>query len=178
MPGKEATIEYAEKQVGPTGSDVQDNPGFPGCLDGWKDIASYLGRDVRTVQRWEKSLGLPVQRVQDSKSGSVHAFRSEIDAWRRERGRKISHERSSVVPLPAKTSEHTTAEGARSVHPWVLIALLSGLLLGVAGSQFISYVLHSAALAHSSDGSVYAHDAATNANRTALAPQTAHVRID
>jgi hypothetical protein len=169
MPGKEATIECVEKQAGRTRSDVQDNSGLPGCLDGWKDIAAYLGRDVRTVQRWEKSLGLPVQRVQDSKSGSVHAFRSEIDAWRLERGRKISHERLSVVPLPAKTSEHTTAEGARSVRPWVLIALLSGLLLGVACSQFVSYVLQSAALAHSSDRSVYARGAATNADRTALA---------
>jgi hypothetical protein len=170
MPGKEAPIEYVEKQFEPTGNDVQDNSGFPGCLDGWKDIAAYLGRDVRTVQRWEKSLGLPVQRVQDSKSGSVHAFRSEIDAWRRERGRKTSHERLSVVPPPANALEHTTAEGARRVHPWVLIALLAGLLLGVAGSQFVSYVLHSTALAHSSDGSAYARGAAANANRTAFAP--------
>jgi hypothetical protein len=169
MPGKEATIEYVEKQFEPTGNDVQDNPGFPGCLDGWKDIAAYLGRDVRTVQRWEKSLGLPVQRVQDSKSGSVHAFRSEIDGWRRERGSKTSHERLSVVPPPAKASEHTTAEDARRVHPWVLIALLVGLLLGVACSQFVSYVLHSTALAHSPDGSVYARGAAPNANRTAFA---------
>jgi hypothetical protein len=170
MPEKEATIEYVEKQVGPTGSAVQDNPGLPGCLDGWKDIAAYLGRDVRTVQRWEKSLGLPVQRVQDSKSGSVHAFRSEIDAWRRERGRKISNEKSSVIPLPAKTSEQTNTEGAGRVHPWVLIALLSGMLLGAAGSQFVSYVLQSATLAHSSGGSVYTGGTATNANRTALAP--------
>ena len=149
MPGKEATIEYVEKQFQPAGSAVQDNSGFPGCLDGWKDIAAYLRRDVRTVQRWEKSLGLPVQRVQDSKSGSVYAFRSEIDAWRRERGRKTSQESLSVVPLPAKASEHTTAEGARRVHAWVLIALLAGLLLGVAGSQFVSAVVHSTAFAPS-----------------------------
>jgi hypothetical protein len=172
MPGKEATIEYVEKQFEPTGNGVQDNSGLPNCLDGWKDIAACLGRDVRTVQRWEKSLGLPVQRVQDSKSGSVYAFRSEIDAWRRERGRKTSQERLSVVAPPAKTSEHTTAEGARRVHPWVLIALLAGLLLGVAGSQLVSYVLHSTALAHSSEGSVYARGAAANANRTAFAPRS------
>jgi len=169
MPGKDATIEYLGKQFETTGNGVQDNSGFPGCLDGWKDIATYLHRDVRTVQRWEKFLGLPVQRVQDSKSGSVYAFRNEIDAWRRERGRKISHERLSVVPPPAKASEHTTAEGARRVHPWVLIALLTGLLLGVACGQFISHVLHSTALAHSSDGS-YARGSAANANRSAFAP--------
>ena len=170
MPGKEATIEYLEKQFETTENGVRDNSGFPGCLDGWKDIAAYLHRDVRTVQRWERSLGLPVQRVQDSKSGSVHAFRSEIDAWRRERGRKISHERLSVVPPPAKASEHTTPESARRVHPWVLIALLAGFLLGVACSQFVSHVLHGTDLAHSSDGSVFARGAAANANRVAFAP--------
>ena len=26
-------------------------------LDSWKEIAAYLGRDVTTVQRWEKSRG-------------------------------------------------------------------------------------------------------------------------
>ncbi|MCU1257033.1 MAG: repeat-containing protein, partial [Candidatus Angelobacter sp.] len=31
-------------------------------LDSWKEIASYLRRDVRTVQRWEKKEGLPVYR--------------------------------------------------------------------------------------------------------------------
>jgi|SRR5215469_6926568 len=174
MLGKEATVEYVEKQFETTGNGVHDNSGFPGCLDGWKDIAAYLHRDVRTVQRWEKSLGLPVQRIQDSKSGSVCAFRSEIDAWRRERGKKISHERLSVLPPPAKALEHTAAEGARRVHQWVLIALLTGLLLGVACSQFISHilhtsVLHSTFLAHSSDGS-YARGPAANANRIAFVP--------
>ena len=30
-------------------------------LNGWKQIANYLGRGVRTIQRWE-SLGLPVRQ--------------------------------------------------------------------------------------------------------------------
>jgi hypothetical protein len=32
-------------------------------LDSWKEIASYLGRGVRTVQRWECEEGLPVHRL-------------------------------------------------------------------------------------------------------------------
>ena len=32
-------------------------------LDSWKAIAGHLGRDVRTVLRWEKERGLPVHRV-------------------------------------------------------------------------------------------------------------------
>jgi hypothetical protein len=29
-------------------------------LSGWKDIANHLGMGVRTVQRYERELGLPV----------------------------------------------------------------------------------------------------------------------
>lgn len=51
-------------------------------LESWKEIAAYLGRDVRTVQRWERSEGLPVHRHQHGERGSVFASRAEIDAWR------------------------------------------------------------------------------------------------
>ncbi|HXN47391.1 MAG TPA: hypothetical protein VN893_12170 [Bryobacteraceae bacterium] len=54
-------------------------------LDSWKEIASYFGREVRTVQGWEKSEGLPVHRHQHARQGSVYAFRSELDAWQRTR---------------------------------------------------------------------------------------------
>ena len=50
-------------------------------LDSWKEIASYLRRDVRTVQRWEKRESLPVHRHQHDKLGSVYAFRAELAQW-------------------------------------------------------------------------------------------------
>ena len=31
-------------------------------LDSWKQIAAHLGRDIRTVRRWEVTEGLPVHR--------------------------------------------------------------------------------------------------------------------
>jgi DNA-binding transcriptional LysR family regulator len=49
-------------------------------LDSWKEIASYLRRDERTVRRWERE-GLPVRRHTHKKQASVYAYRSEIDAW-------------------------------------------------------------------------------------------------
>lgn len=52
-------------------------------LDSWKEIAAYLKRDVRTVQRWETSLGLPVHRYSPHKTGPVYAFREEIESWLR-----------------------------------------------------------------------------------------------
>jgi len=54
-------------------------------LESWGEIASYLRRDIRTVQRWEKYLGLPVRRLQIGKLGSVYAYRSELDKWYQER---------------------------------------------------------------------------------------------
>ncbi len=55
-------------------------------LDSWKEIAAYLNRGTRTVQRWERDEGLPVHRLQHDKLGSVYAFRSELDAWWAGRG--------------------------------------------------------------------------------------------
>jgi tetratricopeptide (TPR) repeat protein len=53
-------------------------------LDGWKAIAEYLRLTERTVQRWEKSRGLPVRRFKgDSRDEQprVFAYKAEIDAW-------------------------------------------------------------------------------------------------
>jgi TolB-like protein len=50
-------------------------------LDSWKEIAAYLRRDVRTVQRWEKKEGLPVHRHQHDKLGSVYSYKPELDTW-------------------------------------------------------------------------------------------------
>jgi Tol biopolymer transport system component len=50
-------------------------------LESWKEIATYLNRGIRTVQRWEKQEGLPVHRHVHEKLGSVYALRPEIDAW-------------------------------------------------------------------------------------------------
>ncbi len=54
-------------------------------LDSWKAIAVHLGRDVRTVQRWEKREGLPVHRLFHERAGSVYAYTQEVDAWRKGR---------------------------------------------------------------------------------------------
>ena len=50
-------------------------------LDSWKEIAAYLNRGARTVQRWEREEGLPVHRLHHEKLGSVYAYKSELDAW-------------------------------------------------------------------------------------------------
>jgi tetratricopeptide (TPR) repeat protein len=52
-------------------------------LDGWKDIAAYLGRSERTVKRWEAEGGLPTHRVPGARKRSVFAFTAELDEWLR-----------------------------------------------------------------------------------------------
>jgi hypothetical protein len=54
-------------------------------LDSWKEIAAYLGRQVRTLHLWEKAEKLPVHRHIHSKRGTVYAFKSELDAWKQAR---------------------------------------------------------------------------------------------
>ena len=50
-------------------------------LTSWKDIARYMGKGVRTVQRWEMDFGLPVRRPQGSNKKAVLARPRDLDAW-------------------------------------------------------------------------------------------------
>ena len=67
-------------------------------LDSWKEIAAYLKRDIRTVQRWEKLEGLPIHRHQHQKRGSAFAYTTELDAWWRGRGPEF--EKVDLVDRP------------------------------------------------------------------------------
>jgi hypothetical protein len=50
-------------------------------LNSWKEIATFLNRGVRTVQRWERELGLPVYRVRKSEHSPVFAYARELKLW-------------------------------------------------------------------------------------------------
>jgi hypothetical protein len=50
-------------------------------LSGWKDIANYTGKGVRTIQRWEKDFGFPVRRPGGEGRNAIIALPNEIDAW-------------------------------------------------------------------------------------------------
>ena len=63
-------------------------------LDSWKEVAAYLGRGVRTVQRWERDEGLPVHRLAHAKRGSIYAYSHEVDAWWERRRVTLSAEKS------------------------------------------------------------------------------------
>lgn len=73
-------------------------------LDSWKEIAGYLSRGTRTVQRWEREAGLPVHRLQHEKLGSVYAWPAELDAWWRGRGSQLEQQ-----PAVALAVSHSIA---------------------------------------------------------------------
>jgi hypothetical protein len=60
---------------------VRPVPVHSGVLNSWKEIATYLGRGVRTVQRWEAELQLPVHRPRGKNRSAVMAFRAELNDW-------------------------------------------------------------------------------------------------
>jgi len=47
----------------------------------WKDIAQYVGKSVRTLQRWERESGFPVRRTKSREKGGILAIPREIDSW-------------------------------------------------------------------------------------------------
>ncbi|HUJ95125.1 MAG TPA: tetratricopeptide repeat protein [Terriglobales bacterium] len=53
-------------------------------LEGWKAIAEHLDKTERTVQRWEKSKGLPIRRLRADpreEQPRIYAYKSELDSW-------------------------------------------------------------------------------------------------
>lgn len=70
-------------------------------LESWKEIATYLNRDVRTVQRWAQARSLPVRRLPGGEVARVYALRSELDNWRNSRERESPDAVSTTSPLPS-----------------------------------------------------------------------------
>jgi len=97
-------------------------------LDSWKEIASYLGREVRTVQGWEKTEDLPVHRHQHQRQGSVYAFKSELDAWRQAR---------KGAPEPAEAEEAPAPKARR--FPVLAAAVGAVAIIALAGIFWLQH---------------------------------------
>jgi hypothetical protein len=86
-------------------------------LSSWKDIARYMGKGVRTVQRWERYLGLPVRRP----TGAAHKSavlldRSDVDAWMATRFslRASQKDETTQLDLPSGSARSDLREGIRT----------------------------------------------------------------
>jgi TolB-like protein/Flp pilus assembly protein TadD len=125
-------------------------------LDSWGEIASYLGREVRTVQRWETTEGLPVHRHEHKKKSTVYAYAGELDEWIKNRQPKDDPEADDAfaraqelsgtdspvdvleppvepppAPAPTTDSVKTPAVGKRVVAAIFTLGILSALSLGL-----------------------------------------------
>lgn len=85
-------------------------------LSSWKDIAKYLGKGVRTVQRWERHLGLPVRRPNGaSQKSAVLLYRGDVDAWLATRFSARSLEiNGSQRSQSSRAARSTLREGIRT----------------------------------------------------------------
>jgi hypothetical protein len=78
----------------------------PPLLNSWNEIAQYLGRGVRTVQRWERELQLPVHRVGAGKRSPVYAVVSELKFWMVTSAAKQDLNKSPTNGSKAATGPH------------------------------------------------------------------------
>jgi Tol biopolymer transport system component len=120
-----AYLGYAIRNVSKK-TELRDTPNPPKTddarLDSWKEIAGYLGRGVRTVQRWEREEGLPVHRLSHSKRGTVYAYREELTGWRQRREEKPGPKPISAASkvgerLSAPRLERVTTASAATFSP-------------------------------------------------------------
>jgi len=78
-------------------------------LKSWKEIARYLDCGIRTAQRWERDLGLPVRRPRGRMRSAVIALTAELDDWVKTRATSAIVIDVSAASLPdamARLTEH------------------------------------------------------------------------
>jgi TolB-like protein/Tfp pilus assembly protein PilF len=119
-------------------------------LESWGEIAGYLRRDVRTVQRWERYHGLPVRRLQVGKLPTVYAYRSELDKWFLEHQPKPEAEEPHDESVPGEdqsAGQGSSAPGEEygdAIYPKSIglrKALFAGLiLLAVASGTYFLFL--------------------------------------
>jgi TolB-like protein len=127
---------------GPAGRNPADQR-----LDSWKEIAGYLRRGTRTVQRWEREQGLPVHRLRHDKLGSVYAYQPELDAWWEARGAELDHEPApteeqqpsiAVLPFADMSQDQDQAYFCEGIAEEIILALsrIQGLRVASRTSAF------------------------------------------
>ncbi len=117
-------------------------------IQGWKEIAAFLGRDERTAKRWEKQRGLPVRRIPGAGRANVYVLVSELEAWLAltETPAETSNESDSreaelpdsAYPVPAEAEPETSAthspSHAQSSRPnhdaWIVVLVIATLFTG------------------------------------------------
>jgi len=92
-------------------------------LMSWKEIAAFLGCDVRTCLRWEKERGLPVHRLDGGSRSRVFAQKAELEAWMKGKGSTAAPFADDLVSVSEKKA---SSRGVKSVRIVELILAVFG----------------------------------------------------
>lgn len=175
---------------------TQREPRCPGSmtvtespLRGWKEIADFLGTSARSAQRWERELGMPVQRLRMTTGSVVSSYPSELDAWRRRVSADLARESlesDGTEDLEAGESSPDDASDPQGDGPaphrpalqrrltpvsarWALVGLL--VFAGVVGAGWVFW--HRGGRV---PGATAAGDAGGNVIRVTSGPSTIRLR--
>ncbi len=102
-------------------------------LEGWGPIAHYLGTSIRTAQRWEREMGLPVHHAGRSKGYRVFAFAVDLDRWLRSREQMPNA--GAIATIQEQRSASAPPQSAG--RPWRTAGLAAG---GTAAAVLICSV--------------------------------------
>lgn len=91
-------------------------------IDGWKTISTYVGKSIKTIQRWEKESHFPVHRVPGRQS--VFAIKSEVDEWLE---RQTKAEEHFGNEKQSKVGRLNSLFRPRRVSPVVLVLIIIAL---------------------------------------------------
>ena len=97
-------------------------------LESWKEISDYLKRTVKTCQRWERELELPVRRLESATRARVFAYKDELDFWLEDKlnSREIS------------TTKYLRIAKKRPKRLWIALSIaLAVIILAVVAILFI-----------------------------------------
>jgi hypothetical protein len=82
-----------------------------GVLQGWKQIAQYFDKDIRTIQDWEKKYNLPIRRDSPGQKPRVYALVQELKLWRK------SNKVGELNGAKQKKQEEKTTQSEQSSPP-------------------------------------------------------------
>jgi hypothetical protein len=129
---------------------------MPNILTSWKEIGQYLGKGVRTAQRWERECALPVRRRENHARHAVLAIPEELDEWVRSRTRgptgpaaeslrrEMAVLREETIELRRRVEEieNRREDGATNPANWMAIAPKASVLARESLSRMTKRLLH------------------------------------
>ncbi len=118
--GAVPTARPVQEARGASGDETQSKIAVPTTLNSWKEIAVYMQAGIRTLQRWELELGMPIHRFTDGSHSRVFAFAKELDLWTLSRAeprghRRELHRQSSVKAMELRMRATELCEQSRAL---------------------------------------------------------------